>query len=654
MHSKFNLSRFKASEKTILNRMKDYWYLTSSGDRVKISASVYDYFLVKPTSFFTEQFNLDREIVCVFSPYDKFEPRTLDAVNHIAESLSNSSRLESICLILISKDDDIEEKLKRFYGNDPDKKIIIPFSYNEIYKSEGNDVYQDKLRRLFYSKDLFAFNSPLKKDLQFFGRSQLVTELIQKHNASEHTSIFGLRKSGKTSVVYAVQRKLDLENKKYISLDCESPSIHGLRWNQLLLKIISDYKILKKSNLKIDQEKYNELDCALQFKEDFIKIYNSTKLDKVLIVFDEIERITPYTASSDHWKTGNDFILFWQTLRSVYQEHNYLYTYMLVGTNPNSVEKSHFFEHDNPIYASISIHYLPSFTFEQVQEMVNTLGNLMGLYFTPEICVKLKNDCGGHPFLIRQICSFIHKKLNSKRPINIDKASYNQAVIDYKGTLYEYFDMMLNVLGTWYPDEYELLISLALGDKDTFDFYAKEIPSYVDHLIKFGLIERSQFGEYSLNLESLDEYLKEKNKFKKITLSDEDKQQEISLRRNRLEKKLREISYSVIKIMHGKKGMDKVLSALAEKRRETLSNHNLESILHSTKSPLFFLELMNLISREWVSFSNVFEGVDKNRFLMMMNDINGLRVDAHAKEVDRHDFDQIRLHFEKFEKILVY
>src|SRR5690606_3879567 len=127
MHSKFNLSRFKAAEKSILNRMKDHWYLTSSGDRSKISASVYDYFLLKPTSFFTEQFNLDREIVCLFSPYEKFEPRTLDAVNHIADTLGNKSRLESICLILISKDDEIEEKVKKFYGNDPDKKIIIPF-----------------------------------------------------------------------------------------------------------------------------------------------------------------------------------------------------------------------------------------------------------------------------------------------------------------------------------------------------------------------------------------------------------------------------------------------------------------------------------------------------------------------------------------------
>lgn len=654
MHLKFNLARFKAAEKSILNKMKEYWYLTSSGERIKIANSVYDYFLIKPTSFFTEQFSLDKEIVCVFSSYDKFEPRTLDAVNHITEQLSTRSRLESICVILISKDNEVEDKVKKLYGNDPDRKIIIPFSYQEIYNSTGDSLYLDKLRRLFYSKDLFSFNSPLKKDLQFFGRSQLVTELIQKHNTSEHTSIFGLRKSGKTSVVYAVQRKLDLENKKYISLDCESPSIHGLRWHQLLLKIISSYKSIKKSNIRIEEDRYDEINCANQFKEDFLKIYNSTKHEKVLIVFDEIERITPNTSSSDHWKNGNDFILFWQTLRSVYQEHNYLYTYMLVGTNPNSVEQSQFFEHDNPIYASVSIHYLPCFTLEQVEEMVNTLGNLMGLHFDKEICVKLKNDCGGHPFLIRQLCSFIHKNLTGKRPISIDKVSYNQAVANYRSTLYEYFDMMLNVLGTWYPEEYELLIHLALDDKETFDYYAKELPSYVDHLIKFGLIERTQFGEYILNLESLDQYLKEKNKFKKINLTDEDKQQEISLRRNRLEKKLRETCKNVLKIYYGNKAIDKVLSALQEKRRQTLNSNTLETMLHPTKSPLFFIEIMNLVTREWGCFSNVFDPIEKSRFVFMMEDINKLRADAHAKDIEMHDFEQIRLHFEKFEKVLSY
>ena len=86
MHQKFNMARFKAAEKTILNKMKEYWYLTSSGDSVKISSSHYDYFLIKPTSSFTEQFSLDREIICVFSAYEKFEPRTLDAVNQITES----------------------------------------------------------------------------------------------------------------------------------------------------------------------------------------------------------------------------------------------------------------------------------------------------------------------------------------------------------------------------------------------------------------------------------------------------------------------------------------------------------------------------------------------------------------------------------------
>lgn len=654
IHDKFNLSRFRATEKTILRKLSNFWFLTSSGASVTIGSSRYDYFFMKPINLLKEQFNLDREILCIFSQYENFEPRTLDAIENVHQKIGNIARLENICTILISKDIEIEEKIKRYNSNDPEKKIIIPFSYDEIHKSENINLYVDKLRRFFYSKDLFSFNSPLKKDIHFFGRSQLITELINKHYSGEHASIFGLRKSGKTSVVYAIQRKLEIENKKYISIDCESPSIHGLNWFKLLLEITKRYKEVKKSNYKIDESKYDSINAAAAFKNDFLKIYSSTKNEPVLIIFDEIERIAPNTSTSNHWKSEYDFILFWQTLRSVYQEHNNLYTYMLVGTNPQCAEKAKFFDHDNPIYASISIHYLPSFSLEQVQEMVTTLGAYMGMEFGTEICVKLKESCGGHPFLIRQVCSFIHKSLNVKRPITIDKQTLISAILSYKSNLYEYFDMMLNILGMWYPDEYELLILLALEDIETFEYYANDAPDYVDHLIKFGLVEKNIFSKYSLKIENLGDYLKEKNKFKRIKLNNEDKLQEVSLRRNRLEKKLREQCLNVLKIFFGKNAKNKVINSLESHRRKVLENESIEKLLSKTNSPLYFLDLKNIISREWESFKNLFEGLDKNRFTIMMEDINNCRADAHAKSIEDTDFNQLRLHFEKFEKLLEY
>lgn len=423
------------------------------------------------------------------------------------------------------------------------------------------------------------------------------------------------------------------------------------RWYELLKDLVLEYKLVKDSKIKIECEnRYDEKNAAKSFEEDILKIYESKKHETTLFIFDEIERISPGTASSDHWSNHKDFIYFWQTLRAFYQKHPLVYTYMLVGTNPKCIEESQFLGHDNPIYLSCSIHYLPNFSIDQVIEMVGNLGRLMGLNFEADICSKLYNDCGGHPFLIRQMCSFIHTSYRGDRPFKVDKGTYTIALESYQANLEQYFDMMLNILCTWYPDEYEMLIMLALEDNETFIELAKDNKSLVQHLLSFGLVEKHYNEKYMLSLESLGDYLKNKNRFKKINLSDEEKLQEISLRRNRLEKKLRELILNGLKFAYGKKALNELLKAIPEAKRDSLRIHTINEVLGNS-SPLYLLDLKNILSQNWENFLNFLDGFEKQRFLIMLEDINKYRVDAHAKDIEDEDFKQLRIHFDKLEKL---
>ncbi len=103
-------------------------------------------------------------------------------------------------------------------------------------------------------------------------------------------------------------------------------------------------------------------------------------------------------------------------------------------------------------------------------------------------------------------------------------------------------------------------------------------------------------------------FLKEKNQFKKINLNSEGMQQEISLRRNRLEKKLREILLTGLKFKYGKKALETFLASIPEKRRETLTGKSLEQLMSSKESPLYLLDLKQCIERYWENdFKNLFE-----------------------------------------------
>jgi hypothetical protein len=652
IHPNFAHYRFGTEEQSIISKLKFEWYLTNEGSRISLANSVYDFFLMKPTRIFTEMFNLNREVICVFSPYDQFEPRTLDAFDAAQRRLSDL-RVESVCRVLISKDLKIGEKIDSLLKTDPEQPIVVPFSYSELLSQFDDFFIRNRFRKHFYTRDLFSFLSPLKKDLYFFGRSELLQEIINKHRSGEHTGLFGLRKSGKTSIVYAIERHMVANDELFLSLDCESPSIHMLRWNELLKKIVVKYSEILQSKYSVKGgDRYCEKNAADSFSEDFINIHNSKKHRPILLLFDEIERISPCTGSSEHWRSSEDFVYFWQSLRGFFQRNQNMMTYMLVGTNPSCIELPTMSNHDNPLFASIPSQYVPSFSVKQVEDMVKELGHFMGLTFDDIIYGKLTDDFGGHPFLIRQICSAIHTESRGDRPLNVDKALYEKVKKNFQRTAIEYLEMIVQVLKEWYPDEYDMLCFLAQDDYETFKNFAQDNERYTKHLIGYGLIQSSENG-YTFNIEMIREYLSKVHKHENINLTDDQKVAEISDRRNKIEKGLRLLSRNTLITQNGKKkAAERVLASLPQARRDKIKSQNIDELLSRDNSELFFMDIINLIIREWQSFENVFD-LEKERVRYTLDDINKSgRPDAHAKYVTNDEFTQLRLHFKKIENIL--
>ena len=73
---------FSESERRIVSYWSREWYITHVG-KCDIGQSRYSYFLIKPTRIYEEAFGFTRELVVVFSAYDRFEARTLDAYEAI-------------------------------------------------------------------------------------------------------------------------------------------------------------------------------------------------------------------------------------------------------------------------------------------------------------------------------------------------------------------------------------------------------------------------------------------------------------------------------------------------------------------------------------------------------------------------------------------
>ena len=653
IHPNFPLNIFTVRERNILRKLRSWWYLTS-GRRISLGRnSEVPFCLLKPIDSFAEMFNLDREVICLFSSFRAFEPRTLEAYEK-ARDCYRTPRTETVCRVLVSEDSQVESLIRKLIKNDPEQPVVVPFTYDELLKCDSLQFIKDRFSQYFFTRDLFAFLSPLRNDLYFFGRSELVQDQISRHKSGEHSSLFGLRKSGKTSIIYAIERAMSFTKEKVILFDCESPSIHQLSWNELLKLVIKKYAdelIVKLSKRDLENYKFDAKEAANSFEQLMLKIHGSRNSPRTLFIFDEIERISPSSASSAHWRDGLDFVYFWQALRSVFQKHPNIFTYMLVGTNPSCVEKSMLNGHENPLFQSIPSTYIPAFTAKQVKEMVERLGRYMGLQFDDTILYKLHEDFGGHPFLIRQFCSQLHKSINLKRPYTVGKPRYESVKKEFDLSINQYLEMIINVLKEWYRDEYDILTYLAVEDYDSFDEFAYEHPQYTQHLIEYQILQKDDSG-FSFRMESVKRYLRQTEKYQKLNLTMEEKWSEISERRNRVERKLRKYIRQVFIITLGKEeGREKILNKIPAERREKLQKEGFDILLSSNNSPLYFLDLKNIIIKNWASFANIF-GQEKDKIDLALTEINRFRADAHAKGITNEEIDELRYYLDRIEKHL--
>lgn len=656
INKKVNLDGFTDKEIEILKILsKKYWQVTRA-ESTRIPSGVYRLVLMKPGEYIKQNFNLQREVVLVFSPYENFEPRSFDAIEYLnAQEL----RLEEICSLIVSKDQKIDAKINLIIKGQKESRVFIPFSYNEVLEQSDDLEYLiNKMRECFYSRDLFDIQDALKKDIYFFGRNDLVHDLINRHLTDQNAGIFGLRKTGKTSILYGVERGLDKKKSISIIIDCQT--LHLKSYKMALYSIISglNRESKVKTLLLHSKVEYEDDNFVMDyFLEDIEQIKKKTK-KKILLIFDEIENITFDTSVSESWKSGRDFIRFWQIIRSCCQNSQLkAFTYLITGTNPRCVEVPSINKTDNPIFYQFNPIYIPSFKFDQTKEMLDRLGGYMGLQFDEEVCVNLVNDFGGHPLLIRQMCSYIHKNTTKKRPYKVISVDYNRLK---KKFLYEesgfmkYAAMVLEVLENWYKDEYDMLLWLSVGDHETFAGLAKDNPLYIDHLLKYGIIFEHD-GNYYFKMEALKEYLEHKNQYKRLHLTNDEKQAEISKRRNSLEPSLRNIVRRQLKITLGEeKAKEEVIKELyTAKEQKKYKSEDYKNFFKAENHKIYFSSLINLMNKNWEEcFRNIFN-CDVETFKAKSLLINTTRkADAHAAIISDADFTAFRGAMEWFEEIV--
>lgn len=608
---------------------------------------------LKPEQAIAEQLGLEREMLLVYSPYPQFQARTIKL--HDEVYLGERTRLDPLGTIIVGDDPATAEKIQEYIATDQERAPIVAFSRATIESLHDATRLRDQLVRQLFTRDLFSVESPLTRDVLFFGRRDLVQELVDRFRNGQNSGLFGLRRIGKTSVLYAVRRRIEADGLGGAAyLDLSNPSLYKSRWWELLQTFARAFAEPlgltggKRSKIRAMTIAYSESDAARHYKADMQALAAYYPQDRLLLALDEIENITFGISPSAHW--NDDFLPLFQTFRSVHQDLNGRTGFLLSGVNPRSMEAERIEKYDNPLFGTTKPFFLGPFDAATVREMVRRLARYMGLSCEEALYAALVEEYGGHPFLLRQACSQLAKQI-SERPGRLTTALLLQHKKHIALSLEKIVRQVLNVLAIWYPDEYELVADLARGERQSFLEFANLSAEFTQHMEGYGLVLDAR-TEPRITIGLVRGYLSRVPK----RVSEEgaggagDPEEvlaEVSRRRNWIEPRLRRVLRDGLRYSKGQKAAAAVLAALQESRREVVAHFGYDDMW----GELYFNELIAVVRAEWACFQNYF-GETRDEVVRWLEEINKSRADAHARALAGEELAYLRICFARIEKKL--
>jgi len=652
-----------SGEYEVLDKLKDILYISHvshhemGGDDV-----VFPFCLIGATESLKQFIRGKYEFLLVFSHFDNcdWQQNTLRAIKFIRQRKEIAGRRPLVNFyLLVSNARNLKVEIDKMKGGT--EAAIIPFSFSEILSCNDSSsltaLLLDRFKEYIFENNMLGETNPIEEEQLLFGdRGKIADAIVHRCIEKKHSGIFGLRRSGKSSVLKAVTRRLDYAKIKYLNIEARS-FLEGLdSWKTALFDIAKEIRHITLDLVQVENETRSELTERLKLRsteEDYNKrpsqcfvedVRNYISNESVFVIaIDEIELITYNTASSSTWKCLDAYKGFWGALRDSGC------SLILCGVN-STINEKNIIEFqgdscDNPMYerihncADFSKTYLPAFTDEQTKTMINTLGSYSNIAFD-DIYVDINRAFGGHPYVIRQFCSYLFECIKDLRIPNqlymISKPTFTALISEFNNS-----DKGVQVFNTIlqhiiiYKSEYEMLKRFALSPDKYKKIEHKDI-SLIDHLEKYGLIEYDKSTSFiTFNIKSIQDYICKTETKSPQDMTNEERRQYVQSKVYICETKLKKYIFNYYTYHGG----DAAGIALLKSKLQPNPKANpqpdpafcrLRDYFDHKQYIMYFSTLKKLITNNWSTLGKAIESANmsKSRFEVLMEWLNAGRTDA--------------------------
>ncbi|MBD3308478.1 hypothetical protein GF339_18780 [candidate division KSB3 bacterium] len=379
-------------------------------------------------------------------------------------------------------------------------------------------------------QDLYACHAPIDDPLHFFERETVMHQLFDAVRHVQHISLFGLRKIGKTSLIWQLKERLQHHIAAYIDLQ-QFPHDCAYLYRTILDKCVHDvskkYPEVTLPSLDLLSSEGTK-NPRIAFMQDLVRLWEELRTQrhdiKIILLLDGAEYLFPTSAESGEGSASHEFI---GTIRGISQQHQFLVS-MLVSSSPTISRVDTWHGRHNPGFQYYQDIFVSSLSEEGCNQMITTIAARMGFAYTEESLSRIYYETAGHPYVTRQVCSIIAKNLqkdgaatglpdSAPPPVlpempTVQVKDVEHAVAEYLEYRRDYLESIWQRLA---PAEQEIVSTIALHDSCTLDQLIasdqdlttkREQRKAISRLVENEIIEKCE-NKYSLKMGLLERFI---------------------------------------------------------------------------------------------------------------------------------------------------
>jgi tetratricopeptide (TPR) repeat protein len=340
---------------------------------------------------------------------------------------------------------DVYALIYAFMTEDP-AVTVIPLEAQAIreaiIEARSHTHLERTLHQWLGHTDIYETHNPVADAATFFGRGHFINRLVLKISRGENFGIFGLRKVGKTSLVYRLRELSRDHLVSYVDLQ----GIASRRTSEVYLRLIESlarnmrvkYPEVPLPPLRLNDTTVAEADVAERFHADVLALRRALEggvgsPPNVLLLLDEIELMVPQ-ANSPGFEGHQDFF---RHIRGLFQQERFIVS-AVVGATPTVCRVAKWGARDNPVFQFYDEVFLAMLDRVECDQMVQGLGELMGVRFDQSSLDLVFEQTAGHPYVTRQLCSRLVRSFPD-RPLQVTRDMVVASIDDYLAQRGDYF-----------------------------------------------------------------------------------------------------------------------------------------------------------------------------------------------------------------------